>query len=98
MKTVLSLLLAFVLLAPVRCHARHYRQHHDFRSLSKVTELIKPGVDTSYVRKILGAPVDMGFEYRYLTDSVSADNCPVGAAFSIDNGIVTNIFIVAFCE
>jgi len=39
------------------------------------------GVDTSYVKSILGEAINMGFEYRYTVDSTSPNGCSVGAVF-----------------
>lgn len=87
---VIPALLAFALgcrpTAPLDQFADHYRQHGDFYSLNQVVELLPPGSDTADVRHLLGEPIDFGFDYRYLVDSVGENNCAVGAVFHIDDG------------
>ena len=73
--------------------------HNDYESLSKVVELIASTVDTSYVQSILGEPIDMGFDYRYLVDSIGSNNCVIGAVFHIDeNGQIDQKWIDEICE
>lgn len=98
MKLILSILFVGAVLSPVGKYGKHYRRHHDFESLQQAVDLIEPGTDTTAVKALLGPPVDMGFEYRYLTDSVDENNCPVGAAFRFTDGRLTDRFVVPFCE
>ena len=49
---------------------QHYQDHNDYKSLEKVVALIDLDADTLFVKNILGEPIDMGFDYRYLIDSV----------------------------
>lgn len=80
-------------------HADHYKEHQDYFSLNKVVELIDDDVDTAYVKSLLGEPIDMGFDYRYLVDSVSPENCAVGAVFHIDEqGRVDDRWTGNICE
>jgi hypothetical protein len=80
-------------------HGRHYRQHQDFDSLKKVVDLMKPGADTSYVKALLGEPIDMGFDYRYLVDSIGPMGCVVGAVFHIDErGRIDQQWVGEICE
>lgn len=78
---------------------KHYQQHSDYKSLTKVVELMPANADTSYVKSILGEPIDMGFEYRYTVDSTSPNGCSVGAVFHIsDNGKIDTSWIGEICE
>lgn len=78
---------------------KHYREHNDFQSLNKVVELIELGVDTSYVKNILGEPLDMGFDYRYLIDSLSINGCSMGAVFHInESGKIDDKWFDEICE
>lgn len=80
-------------------HGNHYKEHQDYFSLNKVVELMEDEVDTTYVRSLLGEPIDMGFDYRYLVDSVSPDNCAVGAVFHInEQGRVDDRWTGDICE
>lgn len=77
----------------------HYQKHKDYESLSKVVELLTPGADTAYVRRLLGEPIDMGFDFRYLLDSIGPDGCVVGAVFHIDEqGKIDDKWIDEICE
>ncbi len=80
---VLLLLLACT--SELEQYGRHYQQHRDLASLQKATALIEVGADTAFVRSILGEPIDFGFDYRYLSDSVGEHGAPVGAVFGIDD-------------
>ena len=78
---------------------QHYQQHQDYESLNQVVNLIPLEADTAYVRSILGVPIDMGFDFRYLIDSVGANNCVIGAVFHIDeNGKIDQKWIDEICE
>ncbi|MGH1383847.1 hypothetical protein [Kordia sp.] len=83
----------------VETYGAHYQKHKDYKSLSKVVELIKLESDTSYVKKILGEPIDMGFDYRYLIDSTGVKGCPIGAVFHISEaGKIDQKWIDEICE
>jgi hypothetical protein len=78
---------------------QHYQKHQDYISLSKVVELTPLDADTSYVKSILGEPIDMGFDYRYLVDSIGSKGCVVGAVFHInENGKIDQKWIDEICE
>ena len=80
-------------------YGQHYQKHNDFISLSKVVELMELEMDTSYVSAILGEPIDMGFDYRFLVDSIGPNNCSVGAVFHInDEGKIDQKWIDEICE
>jgi len=57
------------------------------------------GVDTSYVKSILGEAINMGFEYRYTVDSTSPNGCSVGAVFHFGSkGIIDTSWVGDICE
>lgn len=83
----------------IETYGKHYQKHKDYKSLNKVVELIKLESDTSYVKKILGEPIDMGFDYRYLVDSTGVKGCPIGAVFHISEaGKIDQKWIDEICE
>jgi len=78
---------------------RHYQQHQDYTSLQQVVNKIKLGADTALVRSVLGEPIDMGFDYRYLIDSTGPNGCTIGAVFHIDEaGKIDQKWIGEICE
>ena len=78
---------------------RHYQTHQDYQSLYKVVELMPLDTDSSYVRSILGEPIDMGFDFRYLIDSLGPNGCVIGAVFHInDEGKIDQKWIDEICE
>ncbi len=80
-------------------HGHHFQAHNDFKSLQKVVELIELDVDTLFVKNILGEPIDMGFDYRYLVDSVGENGCVIGAVFHINEfGKIDQKWIDEICE
>jgi len=80
-------------------YGQHYQKHQDYESLSKVVELTPLDADTSFVKNILGDPIDMGFDYRYLLDSTGPKGCAVGAVFHInENGKIDQKWIDEICE
>ncbi|HMQ46982.1 MAG TPA: hypothetical protein PKA00_08065 [Saprospiraceae bacterium] len=99
----LLLLMPFLLVGcqatKIQNHGQHYQQHKDYDSLNKVVQLISLGADTSYVRQILGSPIDMGFDFRYLIDSIGPNGCVIGAVFHIDDqGKIDQKWIDEICE
>ncbi len=86
-------------LSEIEQYGQHYQKHQDYTSLSKVVELIELAVDTIYVQTILGEPIDMGFDYRYLVDSIGPKGCTIGAVFHIsDEGKIDQKWINEICE
>lgn len=80
-------------------YGQHYQKHHDHASLLKVVELLPADADTAFVKAILGEPIDMGFDYRYLIDSTGAKGCVVGAVFHIgEAGIINQKWLDEICE
>ena len=64
----------------------HYQAHADGRSLKEAVRQIPLGSDTALVRKILGEPIDFGFDYRYTIARRGRKGCILGAVFHIDEG------------
>lgn len=99
---IFSLLLCFACKTTslLQQHGQHYQQHQDFNSLSKVVALLPPNSDTSTVKKLLGQPIDMGFDYRYLVDSTGENGCVLGAVFHIDSesGKIDQQWVGEICE
>jgi len=80
-------------------YGQHYKKYQDYKSLVKAVELMPTAITTSQVKRILGEPIDNGFDYRYLVDSTGGNNCTIGAVFSIDNqGIITHRWVDEICE
>jgi hypothetical protein len=78
---------------------QQYQKNKDYKSLAKAVELMPADVTTSQVKKILGEPIDNEFDYRFLTDSISPNQCAVGAVFNIDNkGKITHRWVDEICE
>ena len=80
-------------------YGKHYQKNKDFKSLVKAVELMPKDITTHQVKRILGEPIDNGFDYRYLVDSTGVNKCTVGAVFNIDTqGKITNRWIDEICE
>ncbi|MFK7774533.1 MAG: hypothetical protein AB8F94_20490 [Saprospiraceae bacterium] len=78
---------------------QHYQKNNDYKSLQKVAELIDLDVDTLFVKNILGEPINMGFDYRYLVDSVGENGCVIGAVFHINEfGKIDQKWVDEICE
>ncbi len=86
-------------LTPLEEAAQHYRLHGDFTALNNTVELMPAGMDTATVRRLLGEPIDMGFDLRYLVDSIGPTGCAIGAVFHIDEaGLVDDKWTGDICE
>ena len=82
----------------VNC-GQHYRKYNDFKSLSRTIELMPKTITTRHVKRLLGKPINNGFDYRYLVDSIGVNKCTVGAVFNIDKqGKITDRWIDEICE
>lgn len=78
---------------------KHYQKKQDYASLNKAMNLIPLGADTSLLRKTLGKPIDMGFDYRYLIDSTGPTGCVVGAVFHYNGeGKIDQKWLDEICE
>jgi len=84
--------------AEIEKFGQHYQEYRDYQSLSKVVDLLEIGSDTAYVRKILGEPIDFGFDYRYTVDSAGPNGCTIGAVFHLSSGKVDDKWIDEICE
>lgn len=84
---------------PAWAHGQHYQRHTDSASLAAALAAIPLGTPKASVAKLLGEPIDMGFDYRYLLDSIGEKGCVVGAVFHInDQGLVDDKWIGEICE
>jgi hypothetical protein len=80
-------------------YGKQYQKNKDFKSLVKAVDLMPKDITTQQVKKILGEPIDNGFDYRYLVDSTGVNNCTIGAVFNIDlQGKITGRWIDEICE
>lgn len=80
-------------------YGREYQTTRSFDALNHVVMLMPMQVDTTYLKKVLGTPIDMGFDYRYLLDSIGEGGCIVGAVFHLDdNGLVDDKWLGEICE
>ncbi|TNE49969.1 MAG: hypothetical protein EP344_17650 [Bacteroidetes bacterium] len=80
-------------------YGQHYQQFRDYESLSHIVDQLPAQADTADVKRLLGEPIDFGFDYRYLIDSSGPTGCPVGAVFHIDEyGKIDQKWIGEICE
>ena len=80
-------------------YGKQYQKNKDFKSLVKSVDLMPKDITTQQVKKILGEPIDNGFDYRYLVDSTGVNNCTIGAVFTIDlQGKITKRWVDEICE
>ena len=85
--------------SPIEKYGKHYQEHQDYESLQQVVDLMELGVDSAYVRSILGDPIDMGFDFRYLIDSIGPKGCVIGAVFHIgEGGKIDQKWVDEICE
>jgi len=94
-------LLLFLLLScsPKLSPSAHYQKYGDITSLQAAFKQIPMQADTLILKRILGEPVDFGFDYRYYSDSIGPKGCPVAAVFWINElGEVTGREIFEVCE
>ena len=98
--TVLVLLLLLLSCQPALYKlGKQYQQDGSLESLEKAVAMIELGTDKATLQKILGTPIDMGFDYRYLTPKLGENNCAVGAVFHFDeNGKVDDKWVDEICE
>lgn len=86
-------------LSDLEIYGQAYQRNQDYESLRQVVNLLVLGVDTARVKAVLGEPIDMGFDYRYLIDSVGPHGCVIGAVFHIDEaGKIDQKWIDEICE
>ena len=65
-------------------YGKQDQQHIGFKSLVKAVDLMPKDITNQQDKKILGEPIDNGFDYRYLVDATGVNNCTIGAVFTID--------------
>lgn len=104
-KMTKNILFLFCLILFLGCSAtlqksgQHYQKYNDFNHLNRVVELMPKNADTAFVKSILGEPIDMGFDYRYLIDSVGPNGCVIGAVFHIgEDGKIDQKWVGEICE
>ncbi len=97
--------ISFLLLVLAGCHdplkeaGDRYREKQDSQSLNEFLSLLPVDIDTTLVRRYLGEPIDMGFDYRYLTGETGPDGCVMGAVFHIaDDGSIDEYWYGQICE
>lgn len=105
MKSISILIFCIILIlgcaskSEIQIHGEHYQKHQDYQSLKNVVELFPMQEDTSLVKELLGEPINMGFDFRYLVDSVGGNGCTIGAVFHIDDeGKIDQKWIDEICE
>lgn len=86
--------------SPLKALGGRFQSDRDANSLQRVVESWPEAADTSLLRQVLGPPdADMGFDYRYLLDSIGPGGCVVGAVFHINEfGLVDQQWIGEICE
>lgn len=102
MKIIFLALIALTLIScqtEIEKYGQQYQEQGDFKNLQKVMNLLDNDLDTAYIKKILGEPIDMGFDYRYLTEKSGENGCVIGAVFHIDEaGKIDDKWIGEICE
>jgi len=90
MKTIIKYLLVIIFLSACVSHnnikkfGQNFQKNKDYQNLKKVVDLMPIGSDSSEVKRILGDPIDMGFDIRYLLDSNGPNGCKVGEVFHLN--------------
>lgn len=80
-------------------YGQQYQQNGQLESLEKAVALLQTEADTAIIRKVLGEPIDMGFDFRYLTEKTGENGCVIGAVFHINEyGKVDDRWIGEICE
>ncbi|MEM9982835.1 MAG: hypothetical protein AAF734_10080 [Bacteroidota bacterium] len=83
----------------IEYNAKKYKQEKKVKYLEKVVVLLPADVDTSYVKALLGEPIDMDFDYRYTTDERGKNGCIIGAVFHYNtNGKIEEKWVGEICE
>lgn len=101
-KLFLPLITLFILLgcqSDLQKYGQQYQKSGNLESLEKTVALLQTETDTAVLRKILGEPIDMGFDFRYLTEKTGENDCVIGAVFHIDEyGKIDDRWIGEICE
>lgn len=83
----------------LRQAGKRYQSTQQAADLQTVVDLLPSGADSSRLRRLLGVPIDMGFDWRYLVDSSGPQGCVVGAVFHFDEqGKVDQQWVGEICE
>ena len=101
MKKLLFSCLVFVLAcqSDLSTYDQAYQKKGDLQSLEKAMAFLQTETDTATIRKILGEPIDMGFDFRYLTEKMGENGCVIGAVFHIDElGKIDDRWVGEICE
>ncbi len=102
------LIVAFILLihqkeataqSEIEYNAEKYKQEKEVKYLEKVVALLPADVDTSYVKALLGEPINMDFDYRYITEERGKNGCIIGAVLHYNaNGKIEEKWVGEICE
>ena len=83
----------------IESYGKCYQNNANKACLQKVVDKINIGADKADIKKILGEPIDSGFDYRYLIDEKGENGCAMGAVFHFDkNGKVDQKWLGEICE
>lgn len=83
---------------PLQQLGQAFQERQDYGSLKAVLDAMPAEPDTALIKQLLGEPIDMGFDYRYLIDSLGPDSCVIGAVFHLEEGRSDNRWIGQICE
>ena len=96
---ILLLLLFCSCQSDLEKYGQLYQKNGDLQNLEQAMILLKTETDTAVIRKVLGPPIDMGFDYRYLSEKNGENGCVIGAVFHIDEmGKVDDRWVGEICE
>jgi len=105
MENSLKILILFLLLYGCSAdkklvkYGKEFHENRTYQNLNQVVELMPLNIDSSYVIKIMGEPIDNGFDLRYLLDSIGPNGCYIGVVFQVNQkGIVYKKWIDEICE
>jgi len=80
-------------------YGQSYQKNGSLESLEKAMTFLQEETDTATIIKVLGTPIDMGFDFRYLTEKTGENGCAIGAVFHIDEmGNVDDRWVGEICE
>lgn len=97
--TLLFVLCICFACSSLKKQAECYRVFKDAYCLQLLVDQVKIGTDTADIRKLLGEPINFGFDFRYLVDQQGENGCSMGAVFHIDdNGKIDDKWYGEICE
>ncbi|MEO0895405.1 MAG: hypothetical protein AAFY71_03220 [Bacteroidota bacterium] len=83
----------------LQTYGKQYQANQDYASLKQVVDKLPEGATKKDIISILGEPIDMGFDLRYLLDSTGQNGCVVGAVFHYDEkGVIDQKWLDEICE